>query len=90
MHKKTMLNIKIDTQLKTEAKKLADAMGIPLGTITTALIRKFVREKEIVLSLDITPSDYLKKAIVDAEKEYKHGGYSSYTDIDQMLSDLNT
>lgn len=68
-----MLNIKIDTTVKKEAQKAAEAMGIPLGTIANILLRQFAREKEINISLSYKPSAFLKESIREAEEEYEAG-----------------
>lgn len=86
---KTMLNIKIDRSLKEEAKKTAEAMGIPLGTIANILLRQFVREKEINVSLSYKPSEYLKKTIKEAEAEYKSKKLKSYKGAKEMLKALS-
>jgi addiction module RelB/DinJ family antitoxin len=86
--KKTMLSIKIDPKHKQEAKKTAEALGIPLGTIINALLRQFVRDKEINLSIPLKPSKYLIKSIKEAEKEYASGKLKPYKDINELFEEL--
>lgn len=86
--KKTMLSIKIDPKQKQEAKKTAEALGIPLGTIINALLRQFVRDKEINLSIPLKPSKYLIKSIKEAEKEYASGKLKPYKDINELFEEL--
>lgn len=86
---KTMLNIKIDTKLKQQAKKTAEALGIPLGTITSALLRQFVRDKEINLSIPLNPSKYLRDSIKEAEEEYAAGKLKPYKDINELFEELS-
>lgn len=86
--KKTMLNIKIDPKLKQEAKKTAEALGIPLGTITSALLRQFVRDKEINLSIELKPSKYLVDAIEESRKEYASGKIKSYKGVQALFKGL--
>ena len=83
-----MLNIKIDSKLKQEAKKTAEALGIPLGTITSALLRQFVRDKEINLSITLKPSKYLRDCIKEAEEEYASGKLDSYNGVEALLKGL--
>lgn len=86
---KTMLNIKIDVDVKREAKKTAEAMGIPLSTIANILLRQFAREKEINLSLSYKPSAYLKQSIKEAEEEYKEGKTCGpYKGVDALMKAL--
>ncbi len=87
---KTMLNIKIDVDVKKEAQKTAEAMGIPLGTIANILLRQFAREKEINLSLSYKPNAYLRQSIKEAEEEYKSGKFSGpYKGVDALMKSLN-
>ena len=69
MNTKTILNIKTDKVLKIEAQKTAEEFGIPLGTIMNALLRQFVRTKEINLDMSPRPSKLLIDAINEAESE---------------------
>ncbi len=84
-----MLSIKIDSKQKQEAKKTAEALGIPLGTIISALLRQFVRDKEINLSIPLKPSKYLRDSIKEAEEEYASGKLKPYKDIDELFKELN-
>lgn len=87
---KTMLNIKIDTKLKIQAKKTAEEMGIPLGTIASALLRQFVREREINLSVDYKPSPSLIKALKESEEDYKRGDFQGpFKDVKSLMASLN-
>jgi addiction module RelB/DinJ family antitoxin len=86
--KKTMLSIKIDPKHKQEAKKTAEALGIPLGTIINALLRQFVRDKEINLSIPLKPSKYLIDSIKEGEKELKAGKLKSYKGVEELLKGL--
>jgi addiction module RelB/DinJ family antitoxin len=86
---KTMLNIKIDKKMKDEAKKIADTMGIPLGTITNILLRQFVRDKEINISLSYKPSKRLIESIDEADAEYKKGSMKEYKTSDELFKALS-
>ncbi len=86
--KKTMLSIKIDSKQKQEAKKTAEALGIPLGTIISALLRQFVRDKEINLSIPLKPSKYLRDSIAEAERDYAAGKLKSYNGVAELIKGL--
>ena len=87
---KTMLNIKIDKDVKESAQRTAEAMGIPLGTIANILLRQFAREKEIHVSLSYKPSEYLKQSLKEAEEEYKSGKIlGPFKGVDALMKSLN-
>ncbi len=66
---KTVLNLKMEKSLKTEAQHIAEEFGIPLGTIINALLRQFVRTKEISLDMSYKPTPFLQSILREAEAE---------------------
>lgn len=82
----TTLTIKLPKKLRDEAKRTAKKLGIPLTTATTALLRQFVADQEIVLSAK-RPKPDLLKAIRDlrAGKGEVHTGTTKEI-FDRILS----
>ena len=65
---------KIDPQTKKEAQKTAAELGMPLSVIIKAFLKQFIKTKTIEFSArDEEPSEYLKNAINQAEKDLKAG-----------------
>jgi addiction module RelB/DinJ family antitoxin len=60
----TTMLIKLDKTLKANAKQTAEDLGIPLTTVVSILLKQFVRERQIMLSLEPKPS---KKKIAEWE-----------------------
>lgn len=58
----TTITIKTNKQLRDEVKKTANKLGIPMTTAVNALLSQFVRDKEIVLSLNM-PNAVTRRAI---------------------------
>lgn len=79
----TTLTIKTPKKLRNEAKKVAKEMGLPLGTVVNALLRNFVTEKEITLSLK-EPQPSVKKSIDDL----RAGKGEVFTDTTDELIDM--
>lgn len=46
----TVLNTKIDPELKQQAQAVAKAVGLPLSTVVVASLREFVRTRSITIS----------------------------------------
>jgi len=49
---KTLLNVKTDTDVKEEAKRISKELGIPLSTIFNAYLKEFIRDREVRFSLE--------------------------------------
>lgn len=88
MNTKTLITIKTEKSLKELAQKTAQEIGIPLGTIINSLIKQFVRNKEVVLSVTNRPSAYLKQAIEDSEREIAEGNVSGPFTHDDFIKHL--
>lgn len=74
----TTLTIKTKKELRDEAKKTAEKLGLPLSTVVNALLKQFTRDKEIVLSLNV-PNARTQRALRRASarrglKEFKSFG----------------
>jgi len=50
MRNSTVLNVKIDKELKTQAQELARAIGLPISTVVASNLREFVRLRSITIS----------------------------------------
>jgi addiction module RelB/DinJ family antitoxin len=61
----TTITVKTNKQLRDDVKKTANELGIPMTTAVNALLSQFVRDKEIVLSLNM-PNAVTKRAIREA------------------------
>lgn len=86
----TTMMIKLDKGLKADAKQTAEALGVPLTTVVSALLKQFVRERQVTVSLDPVPSK-AKLALwesisKEADKEMKKA--KRYTNADDLIADL--
>jgi addiction module RelB/DinJ family antitoxin len=91
MNTHTILNIKTDKKLKEEAKKISSELGVPLGTVVNALLKQFVRDKEIILSVSpLQPTPYLERIIAEAEAEYKAGLSRGPMSAKEVIAHLKT
>lgn len=60
----TTMLIKLDKTLKADAKQTAEELGVPLTTVVSALLKQFVRERQVILSVEPKPT---KKKIAEWE-----------------------
>ena len=66
----TTLTIKTPKKLRDEAKRVASSLGVPLTIAVNAMLRRFVRDKVLVLEEECpfpshTPNAETKKAMLD-------------------------
>lgn len=70
----TAIYIKIDPQVKAKAQKTAEKMGLSLTSVINRYLKHFIAAETITFNTkDEEPSEYLKSAIKQAEKDYKAG-----------------
>lgn len=73
---KTATYIKLDTDVKTQAQKLAEKFGLSLSTMINVQLKQAVREQRIELSVEfpdeqMTPA--LEKRLAKIDKDIKAG-----------------
>lgn len=61
---KTVLNIKIDSEIKQEAQLLAAELGVPISIVVNAQLKEFLRTKKFSVSLDPILLPAVEKEIV--------------------------
>jgi addiction module RelB/DinJ family antitoxin len=86
-----VINIRTDSKLKAAAAKLARDLGLDLSGVMNGFLREFVRSKSVSFSLaSEEPSEYLKKAIANAERERREGWVSpAFSDAKAAIAWLN-
>lgn len=88
----TVINFKTDKKIKTQAQKIAEAMGLNISDILNIYLREFVNKKEIHINLnedESNPSDELLEAMREAKEEYKSGKMKSFKNMDEAIAYLD-
>jgi addiction module RelB/DinJ family antitoxin len=89
MSTKTMMNIKIDKNLKLKAAALADAMGFNLSSIVSGMLRNFVTTQEFSVSMTPRMTPYLEGAIREVMKEKKSDRSPKFSNAKDAVAWLN-
>lgn len=85
----TVINFKIEKKLKNEAKEVLDQMGLNFSVAINAYLRKLIAEKRIEFTVPEIPNARLRKAIKDADEEYKQGKTAGpFSSIKEMRKSL--
>jgi len=73
----SVINIKIDSQTKDEAKKTAKDLGMPLSVIIKGFLKQFIRIKSVSFSANNEiPNERLQAVMKQAEENWKSGNHS--------------
>ena len=84
----TVINFKIDSRLKNEAKEVLDEMGLNFSIALNAYLKRLIVEKRIEFTVPEIPNARLRRAIKNGEKELKSGKlkfYKTHEDFEKAL-----
>ena len=70
---KTVISVKIDKDVRDEAKKVAAQIGLPLSTIINSQLRHFVAEQRIEFSIPLVPNAKTAKLLKEAIRDIEEG-----------------
>lgn len=95
---KTATYIKLDTDVKKQAQKLAGRFGLSLSTMINVQLKQAVRDQRIELSVEFPPEQMtpeLEKALAIVEKDIKKNGlkntsgpFGTAEELDQFFDSL--
>lgn len=88
----TTITIKTNSNLRNEAKKLAEKLGITLTAIINATLRQFVQERKFTVSEYEMPTKKKMAFLEKISKEMDEGKNSAgpFSDIDSLMNYLKT
>lgn len=69
----TVLNVKINEELKRQAQEAAKAVGLPMSTVVAAGLKEFVRTRSITLSDETNIRPEVEKEIIRLSKNAREG-----------------
>lgn len=84
-----VVNIKIEPQVKREAQKLAEKLGLPLSALIKSYLKQIIRAQEVVLTVSEEPTEYLLKSLKEAEGDIKAGRVTSFNNAKDAIAWLN-
>ena len=86
----TNISIRMDSELKTAAEALYSELGMNLSTAFNIFVRQSIREGGIPFKITTaTPNKETVTAMIEAERIAKDPNVKGYTDMDDLLADLN-
>lgn len=85
-----VINIKVEPKTKKLAQKIAEDMGISLSGLIHGLLKQVIRTREVTLSANEEPSEYLIQSLKEAEREIKEGWISpSFDNVEDAIAWLD-
>ncbi|OGE84470.1 MAG: hypothetical protein A2846_01015 [Candidatus Doudnabacteria bacterium RIFCSPHIGHO2_01_FULL_49_9] len=70
---KTVLTVKISSELKKQAQALAEEVGLPLSTVVAGSLKESIEKKEVRFSAPYQMSAKLERKLAKVEKDIKAG-----------------
>ncbi len=70
---KTVLNIKLDLDLKKNLQEVAKSLGLPISTIATQLFKTFVTDRSITFEETLVPNARTAKYVEEARADHEKG-----------------
>ncbi|MBU6447501.1 type II toxin-antitoxin system RelB/DinJ family antitoxin [Patescibacteria group bacterium] len=70
---KTVINIKTDKEVKENAQKVAEELGLTLSAIVNASLKQFIRTREVYFSTLPKMTLDLEKLAYRTQKDYEIG-----------------
>jgi addiction module RelB/DinJ family antitoxin len=85
----TSLHIQIEPAVKQQAQRTADELGLSLSSVVKALLKQFIRNKSLAVSIKErpeVPNAYLRKSLHQSENDIKAGRVISFEKPDDALA----
>ncbi len=87
---KTQVNLKIDNNVKKQAQRRAEELGLSLSSVVNVTLKQFARTGELELSVAPKMTPYLESLVREAREDYKKGKISGpFTTAAELIKYLN-
>jgi addiction module RelB/DinJ family antitoxin len=88
MNKYSVINLKTDPELKEQAAKTADHLGISISAVLNNELRRFVAEQSVVFEVPEVPNSETARLLAVAAHEVAEGDYRKFHSNNEALSFL--
>jgi addiction module RelB/DinJ family antitoxin len=87
------ITVKIDTNVKEQAQKLAKILGLSLSTIVENKLREVVSERRVVFEEEFIPNEKTAKELEKIEADIKAGRnlsspFNTFEELERHLNNL--
>ena len=85
----TNISIRMDSDLKIQADKLFNELGMNLSTAFNIFVRQSLREGRIPFNISLNqPNAETLEALQEADRIARDPNVKSYSDLNELFSDL--
>ena len=87
----SVVNVKVNPQVKKEAQAVAEDLGLTLSTLINGYLKQLIRNKTVVFSsLEEAPTDYLLESLRESREDIKANRVSpTFNNADDAVDWLN-
>jgi len=91
MSDKTVLNVKIDKELKKQAQEVAKTVGIPMSIVVAANLKDFIRTRTVTITdvPQLKPEVIAELAKIERDVKKRTDLSPEFTDIDKAIDWLS-
>jgi antitoxin component of RelBE/YafQ-DinJ toxin-antitoxin module len=75
--------------MKNQAQKIADELGLSLSAVMKALLKQFVRTKQLSVGISEIPNVYLARSLQQSDEDIKAGRVTSFKTGQDALAYLD-
>lgn len=86
----TSLHIKIEPNVKEQAQKLADELGLSLSAVMKSLLKQFIRTKRLSVGISETPNEHLIQSLKQSDEDIKAGRTVAFKNAKDALSYIDS
>lgn len=86
----TVVTTKIDPKTKKEAMKTASDLGLSLSAVVKALLKQFIRTKQLSIGINEDPNQYLINSFKKSNQDIKAGKTLSFKKGTDALSYIDS
>jgi addiction module RelB/DinJ family antitoxin len=88
MNKYAVINLKIDPELKAQAAKTADKLGISISAVLNNKLRRLTAEQSVVFEMPEVPNAATAAQLAKSRRSIEAGDYHSFDNNEEALDFL--
>jgi len=88
MSKYAVINLKTDPELKKQAAKTAEKLGISISAVLNNELRRFTSEQSVIFDVPEVPNEQTAQVLALSKKEIDSGDFHKFKNNNEALEFL--